>query len=398
MAQTMISFLTHLQCAQCGIDHDHRVIQTVCTKCGKSLLARYDLASARRTLAKGSLSGRPRSLWRYRELLPILDPSHIITLGEGYTPLLPLHALAAEFGCTRVDMKEEAMNPTGSFKARGLSMAVSKAHELGITELSIPTAGNAGSALAAYGAAAGMTSHIFLPKDTPQVNIQECRLYGATVHLVEGVISDAAREMSAQRADKGWFDVSTFKEPYRLEGKKTLGFEIAEQYDWELPDVIVYPTGGGTGLIGMWKAFEELEQLGWISADRPRMVVVQSSGCAPIVRAFEAGHRTSEFWDDATTVASGLRVPKAFADTLILDAVYASNGTALAVEDSDILRTIRQVAQQEGLLLSPEGAATVAAMKYLRSSGFISSTSKVLLYNTGSGLKYIEALALAANI
>ncbi len=331
-------------------------------------------------------------MWRYAELLPVVDDANVISLGEGFTPILPLSRLGAQQGFLHLSMKDESFNPTGSFKARGLCMAVSKAKELGVKETCMPTAGNAGAALAAYGASAGIISHIYMPEDTPLVNIEECRVYGADVHLVRGNISDAAKVMNAERAGKSWFDMSTLKEPYRLEGKKTLGFEIAEQCGWMLPDVIVYPTGGGTGLIGMWKAFEEMQQLGWIDERRPKMACVQASGCAPIVRAFEAGAKESEFWDNAVTVASGLRVPKAFADSLVLKAVYESNGCAVAVDDDALLAAIRQVAGTEGILLCPEGAATVAALPELRDRGVVHAESSILLFNTGSGLKYTEVL------
>lgn len=336
-------------------------------------------------------------MWRYRELLPVIDDEHIVSLGEGFTPLLPVKSLGSKLGFSQLFMKEEGVNPTGSFKARGLCMAVSKAKELGITECCIPTAGNAGGALAAYGAAAGITSHIFMPEETPRVNIEECRLYGADVHLVPGTISDAAKAMSAAKGTNAWFDMSTLKEPYRLEGKKTLGYEIAEQFGWQLPDVIVYPTGGGTGLIGMWKAFEEMGELGWIDQKRPCMVAVQSSGCAPIVKAFGAHAAVSEFWESAETCAAGLRVPKAFADGLILDTLYASKGCAVAVDDEEIIESIRVVARLEGLLLSPEGAATVAALRSLHEQCLVSKSSRILLYNTGSGFKYTELLARTAS-
>ena len=391
-----ISLVTHLECGTCGSRADHQVVQTVCPSCGKSLLVRYDLDKARKSLKRDSFANRPHGLWRYKELLPVLHESNIVSLGEGSTPILPLSRLAQRFGLQHLSIKDESFNPTGSFKARGLSVAVSKAKELGVREACMPTAGNAGAALAAYGAAAGLVSHIYMPEDTPQVNIDECRIYGADVHLVPGNISDAAKAMNIDRAGKSWFDMSTLKEPYRLEGKKILGFEIAEQCEWNLPDVIVYPTGGGTGLIGMWKAFEEMEELGWIDDQRPKMVSVQTTGCAPIVRAFESGAKESQFWNDAETIASGLRVPKAFADSLILKAIYESGGCAVAVDDEDILTTIPLVAKLEGLLLSPEGAASVAALELLRDRGFVTSESFVLLFNTGSGLKYSEVLRRAS--
>jgi threonine synthase len=316
---------------------------------------------------------------------------NIVSLGEGFTPLIPLGRYADSNGFSDLLLKDEGANPTGSFKARGMSLAVSMAKELGITELCAPTAGNAGGALAAYAASAGLGSHIYMPEDTPGVNIAECRAYGAEVHLVPGLISDAAEKMGREKRD-GWFDVSTLKEPYRVEGKKTLGFELAEQLDWELPDAIIYPTGGGTGLIGMWKAFGEMEQVGWIGKKRPRMIAVQAVGCAPVVRAFNAHASACEFWNNASTIASGLRVPKPFADSLILRILAESDGHAVAVSDEDILRTIRQVSAMEGVLLCPEGAAAFAGLEPLVRSGVLSRDSRVVVFNTGSGLKYHEVL------
>ncbi len=390
-----MSFITHLECSNCSTRYDHKLVQTVCTQCGKSLLARYDLDAVSKALSPDTLREREGTLWRYKELLPVLDEKHVISLGEGFTPIRSLNRYSARFGLSDLRLKDESCNATGSFKARGLSVAVSKAKELGITEACIPTAGNAGSALAAYGAACGMKSHIYMPEDTPRINIDECLAYGADVHLVSGTISDAAKQMNAEKGS--WFDMSTLKEPYRLEGKKTMGYEIAEQYGWKLPDIIIYPTGGGTGLIGMWKAFDEMEKMRWIDARRPKMIAVQSSGCAPIVRAFEAGATSSEFWNDATTIASGLRVPKAFADTLILRILYESKGLAIAVEDGRILEIIREVAITEGLLFSPEGAATIAAILPLREIGIISESSSILVYNTGSSFKYAEVLRQAGS-
>lgn len=390
-----MSFITHLECSNCSTRYDHKLVQTVCTQCGKSLLARYDLDAVSKALSPDTLREREGTLWRYKELLPVLDEKHVISLGEGFTPIRSLNRYSARFGLSDLRLKDESCNATGSFKARGLSVAVSKARELGITEACIPTAGNAGSALAAYGAACGMKSHIYMPEDTPRINIDECLAYGADVHLVSGTISDAAKQMNAEKGS--WFDMSTLKEPYRLEGKKTMGYEIAEQYGWKLPDIIIYPTGGGTGLIGMWKAFDEMEKMRWIDARRPKMIAVQSSGCAPIVRAFEAGATSSEFWNDATTIASGLRVPKAFADTLILRILYESKGLAIAVEDGRILEIIREVAITEGLLFSPEGAATIAAILPLREIGIISESSSILVYNTGSSFKYAEVLRQAGS-
>lgn len=386
------SVITHLECSACRAVHDHRQVQGCCTRCGKALLVRYDLHRARVLLPRQSLSTRKPSLWRYREMLPLERDENMVSLGEGFTPVLSLGRIGRALGLPNLFLKDEASNPTGSFKARGLCMAVSKAIELGVVECCIPTAGNAGGALAAYGAAAGMRSHIFMPKDTPSVNIAECKVYGADVHLVPGTISEAAKAMNAANESKQWFDMSTLKEPYRLEGKKTMGYEVAEQFGWRLPDVIVYPTGGGTGLIGMWKAFAELQELGWIEGALPRIVTVQSAGCAPIVRAFDLRATTSEFWQDAATCAAGLRVPKAFADTLILETLYASGGCAVAVSEEDIVRWLRDTARLEGLLLSPEGAATVAALNPLKERGAVDESTSVLLYNTGSAFKYVEVL------
>ncbi|HXG01602.1 MAG TPA: threonine synthase [Bacteroidota bacterium] len=390
------SFITHLECSQCRRMLDHRRVHNVCAECGKALLVRYDLLAAKKSLSPRSFIDRPATLWRYRELLPVVDDRNIVSLGEGFTPILHLRKLGSQLDLPHLYLKDEAGNPTGSFKARGLCMAVSKAKELGIGECCIPTAGNAGGALAAYGASAGLVSHIFLPEETPRINIEECKLYGADVHLVPGNISNAAKAMNAASNRASWFDMSTLKEPYRLEGKKTMGYEIAEQFGWSLPDVIIYPTGGGTGLIGMWKAFAELRALGWIDGSLPRMVSVQSSGCAPIVKAFDEGAAVSEFWENAQTCAAGLRVPKAFADHLILDTLYSSNGHAVAVRDDELLTGMKTAARHEGLLLSPEGAATIAALHVLRQKGIVEDSTRVLLFNTGSGFKYAEVLSRVA--
>jgi threonine synthase len=338
----------------------------------------------------GDFANRERSLWRYRELLPVKDEANVVSLGEGWTPLLKAEKAGKESGLSHLYIKDEGANPTGSFKARGLCLAVSKAKELGIREAAMPSAGNAGGAFAAYAAKAGMSAHVFVPKETPSVNIHEVTLFGGNIYLVDGVISDAGKKMNEMRKGKEWFDMSTMKEPYRLEGKKTMGYELAEQFGWTLPDVILYPTGGGTGLIGMWKAFDEMEELGWIGSARPKMVSVQAAGCAPIVKAFSAGKRESEFWENSATKAYGLRVPKAFADHLILDALYASKGTALAVTDEELLNEMRRFAKTEGLFLCPEGAAAMAAARHLSASGFIRNEDKVVVFNTGTGYKYTE--------
>ena len=334
---------------------------------------------------------RKRGMWRWHELLPVLKESNCITLGEGDTSLLLIPRLAKTLGLFNLYLKDESSNPTGSFKARGLAAAVSKAKELGINKVVIPTAGNAGGAMAAYAARAGMQAYIYMPKDTPIANIEESRIFGAEVILVDGLISDAARLAGEKALHEGWFDLSTFKEPYRVEGKKIMGYELADSFNWELPDVIIYPTGGGTGLVGMWKAFEELEAVGWLEkAKRPRMVSVQADGCAPVVKAFEAGASSCEFWPDAHTIASGLQVPKSFADHLILENIYASKGTAISVSDESILDAQHQLGSMEGIFSSPEGAATVATLKELVKSGWVNADERIVLFNTGSGLKYLD--------
>ncbi len=322
--------VTHLECGACGARHEARRLQNLCVECGKPLLVRYDLASAGRSLTKESLKGRRSDLWRYREVLPVEREENVVSLGEGWTPLLRAARLGGRLGLGELYIKDESQNPTQSFKARGMTAAVSMAKELGVSKLAAPSAGNAAGALAAYAACAGLEAHIFMPKDTPRANVVECEQTGAHVTLMDGLITDCGAEVARRKDAEGWFDVSTLKEPYRVEGKKTLGYELAEQLDWTLPDVIVYPTGGGTGLVGMWKAFDEMEELGWIDSKRPRMVTVQAAGCAPIVRAFEKGERFAEEFPDAATTASGLRVPKAIGDFLILDALRASGGTAIS--------------------------------------------------------------------
>jgi len=381
------SLLSHLECSECGKRHEHSLLQTVCRECGRSLLARYTLDRERGDDLRSRVAGRQANLWRYRELLPVAKDEHVVSLGEGFTPLVRLKKYGSAHGFSKLWLKEEGVNPTGSFKARGLCLAVSMALELGARDLCVPSAGNAGGALAAYAAAAGVPAHVYMPEDTPQINILECRAYGADVHLVRGLISDAAHQMNRDRKE-GWFDISTLKEPYRVEGKKTLGFEIAEQLDWKLPEVIIYPTGGGTGLIGMWKAFNEMEELGWIGPERPMMVAVQSSGCAPIVKAYDSGAESSDFWEGASTLASGLRVPKAFADKLILRILRESGGCAIAVTDSEILTAIKEVAALEGILLCPEGALVELVRR-----GVIDGDTSLVVFNTGSGLKYPEVLA-----
>ena len=375
--------LKDLECSKCGVTYPHTVPQNVCPACGKPLLARYALEQLSEKWTRDALLSRPASLWRYRELLPISDPKDIVTLGETMTPLIHAERLGARFGLTEVWVKDESRLPTGSFKARGLAMAVSKAKSLGLTQLAIPSAGNAATALAVYTAAAGITAHIFMPQDTPPFNKDTCQLAGANVTLIDGLINDAGRIVAERKADEGWFDVSTLKEPYRVEGKKTMGFELAEQFDWELPDVIIYPTGGGTGIVGMWKGFAELEAIGWISKKRPRFISVQSTGCAPIVRAWEEGATEATPWQDAHTIASGLRVPQAIGDFLILEAIRESNGAALAVTDDAIREAMQLLPTTEGLLTCPEGAATVAALKQLVAGGMVTPSERVVLFNTG---------------
>jgi len=383
--------VTHLECALCGLKHEARTLQNLCRECGKPLLVRYDLARAKESLKKESLLSRRCDLWRYREVLPVENEENIVSLGEGWTPLLPARTLAAKLGLHDLYIKDESQNPTQSFKARGMTAAVSMAKELGAEKLAVPSAGNAAGALAAYAARAGLQSFIFMPRDTPRANVVECEQTGAHVTLMDGLITDCGAEVGRRKEAEGWFDVSTLKEPYRVEGKKTLGYELAEQLNWELPDVIVYPTGGGTGLIGMWKAFDEMEQMGWIGSKRPRMVTVQASGCAPIVTAFEAGKRFADEFPNAATTASGLRVPKAIGDFLILDAIRESGGTAVAVTDDELIEATKVIGAAEGLFCAPEGAACLPALEKLIDSGAVKKTDRVVLFNTGSGVKYMES-------
>ena len=380
-------FLTHLECSACGLRQQWSRLQNLCPSCHKPLFAIVDLAAASRTLKREALPTREKSLWRYREVLPLPGNAEPVSLGEGGTPLLR----AEKFG-DDIDLwiKDESLNPTQSFKARGMTVAVSMAKHLGATKLAVPSAGNAGGALAAYAARAGLEAHIFMPRDTPRANIIECRELGAHVTLINGLITDCGAEIARRKTKEGWFDVSTLKEPYRVEGKKTLGYELAEQFDWRLPGLILYPAGGGTGLIGMWKAFDELETLGWIGRERPRMFAVQAAGCAPIVRAFEMGEKTAVEFPDARTIASGLRVPKAIGDFLILDILRQSNGGAIAVADKEMIRVAREVGASEGLFVCPEGAASFAALKSLRSAGKIVPGERVVIFNTGSGIKYLD--------
>jgi threonine synthase len=381
--------VTHLYCSLCGKEYKARKLVNLCI-CGKPLLVNYDLEKAARTFTRESLAGRESSLWRYREVLPVDNEANILSLGEGMTPLIKADRLAATLGLSNLFIKDEGVNPTGSFKARGMAVAISMAKELGATKLAVPSAGNAAGALAAYAAKAGLPAFIFMPNDTPKANVIECQQTGAQVTLIDGLITDCGKIIAERKAKEGWFDVSTLKEPYRVEGKKTMGYELAEQLDWELPDVILYPTGGGTGLIGMWKAFDEMERLGWIGNRRPRMVTVQAEGCAPIVKAFAAGATAGADVPDAHTVASGLRVPKAVGDFIMLDILRKSGGTAVSVTDAELVDAVKEIGSAEGIFAAPEGAACLPALKALLKRGEIKRDDRIVLFNTGTGVKYLE--------
>jgi threonine synthase len=385
------STLTHLECSKTGGGYDSGILQNL-SEAGAPLLARYDLGAATKTMTRESLKSRPWNMWRYREVLPVRDSRRILFLGEGGTPLHCSPRLGEDTGFPNLMIKDESVNPTGSFKARGLSAAVSAAMERGAMRFAIPSAGNAAGAMSAFVAAGGGESFVFMPADTPKAFVIECRSFGAHVELVDGLISDCGKIVSTRKEEEGWFDVSTLKEPYRLEGKKTLGYEIAEQLGFELPDVIIYPTGGGTGLIGMWKAFDEMEQMGWIGSRRPRMVVVQAAGCAPMVRAFEQGTEHARFWEGANTLASGLRVPGAVGDFLILKAVRDSGGTAIAVTDEAMIDAAHRMASLTGIFPAPEGGAVLAALMQMKEKGLAGRDERIVLFNTGSGYKYLEAL------
>jgi threonine synthase len=381
------TFVTHLECSVTGERYPADELHNL-SRAGKPLLVRYDLAGVKNALSKEALARRPRDLWRYRELLPVRRTENIVSLGEAVTPIVALPRLAGMLSAAEILVKDESRLPTGSFKARGLAMAVSMAKALGVAHMAMPTNGNAGAALAAYASRAGIKTTVFCPQDTPEVNVREIALQGATVYRVNGLIDDCGKIVMQGQAKVGWFDTSTLKEPYRIEGKKTMGLELAEQLGWELPDVVLYPTGGGTGLIGMWKAFAELEAIGFIGKKRPRMVAVQAAGCAPIVRAYDAGSEHAPRWEDAQTVAAGIRVPQAIGDFLILRAVRESSGFAIAVADDAITAAIDEVARAEGLLLCPEGAATYAALKQGIADGRIRRDERALLFNCATGLKY----------
>ena len=388
-----MSLMTHLECGLCGTEQDADRLWNLCPECGKPLLARYDLETARLVLTREEIANRGANLWRYRELLPVRDARHILCLGEGWTPLVHAERLGQAVGFDHLYIKDEGLNPTASFKARGLGVAMSRALELGVKAVSIPSAGNAAGAMCAYASLAGIVGHVFMPQDVPPLFVAECRALGAEVTLVDGLITDCGRVAAEGVRDFGRFDVSTLKEPYRIEGKKTMGYELAEQMEWMLPDVIIYPTGGGTGLIGMWKAFDEMEQLGWIGPERPRMVTVQSDGCAPMVRAFHEGQEFATPWQGAKTIADGLRVPAAVGDFLILRALHESKGTAVSVPDSDMLEAANLIGRTQGIFVCPEGGATLAAFQHLRSQGWIGDDETAILFNTGSGLKYAHLWA-----
>ena len=386
-----MNYLTHLECSLCGKEYEADRLQGMCPDCARPLLARYDLKAAKSAQRDTLITDEP-TMWRYRALLPVQDERYVVSLGEGFTPLLHAKRLGEELGLPHLYIKDESLNPTGSFKARGLATAISRAWELGVREVVIPSAGNAAGAMAAYAARAGMGAHVFMPSDVPAPFRLECLALGAEVTLVDGLITDCGKAARQEAEEHSWFDVSTLKEPYRLEGKKTMGYELAEQFGWELPDVIVYPTGGGTGLIGMWKAFEEMAELGWIGDYRPRMVTVQAEGCAPIPRAFHAGDEFATPWEGAQTVAVGLRVPGAVGDFLMLRALRESNGTAITVSDEALVDAQVRLSSLEGTFACPEGGATLAALEVLLEQGWVSPEERIVLFNTGTGLKYPDAL------
>ena len=388
----MKSYLTHLECTYCHATYPADEVIRLCAECSKVLYPRYDLAGARDALNPDELKNRPANMWRYFEVMPVLDEANVITLGEGFTPIFKAERLGDKIGASAVYIKDEGLNPTASFKARGLSAAVSKAKELGITKLTIPSAGNAAGAMAAYAAKGGMEAHVFMPKDAPEANQIEVSISGGDLTLIDGLISDAGVLSRKRAAEEGLFDVSTLQEPYRVEGKKTMGYEIAEQSDWELPDAIIYPTGGGTGIVGMWKAFAEMEEMGWIGPKRPKMYAVQAEGCARIVRAFREGAEFAEPWENAQTMAAGIRVPGAIGDYLILGAIRESGGGALTVTDDEMKYYMSLVASLEGMFICPEGAATAVALNKLLVAGDLSPDENILLLNTGSGLKYLDVM------
>lgn len=392
----MFSYLDHLECTQCAKTYPHAELSKISPCCGKVLFARYDLARLRREAKRDTLASRPENMWRFFELLPMANPDKILSLGEGGTPLLEAVNLEKKLGLKRLFIKEEGLNPTGTFKARGLSAAISKAYELGATGFTIPSAGNAAGAAAAYCARGALTIKVFMPQDAPEANKKECVVTGSGLTLVDGLISDAGRMSVAVAAEQDLFDLSTLKEPYRAEGKKTMGLEIAMQLGWTIPDVIIYPTGGGTGIIGMYKGFQELLELGWVEGQPPKFIAVQPVGCQPIVKAFHEGKAVSEPWPNAATVADGLRVPHPFADYLILRAIRETGGTALGVEDQEMVEAMYEIARAEGIFVCPEGAATLVALKRLVNQGFLGANETIVLLNTGSGYKYLDLIRSGA--
>lgn len=388
-----MSFITHLECSVCAKRYEAGVVQNLCD-CGNPLLVRYDLGRARKEWSREAIADSSPDMWRYSPMLPVAEQRHIVSMGEGWTPLIRTPRLGRRIGSEDLWVKDEGLNPTGSFKARGLACAISMCSQLGIKKAAIPSAGNAAGAMAAYAAAAGIEAYIFMPKDVPQSNYIECKATGANVTLIDGLISDCGRIVNERKQAEGWFDISTLKEPYRIEGKKTMGYEVAEQFDWELPDAIFYPAGGGVGLIGMWKAFEEMEAFGWIGNKRPKMIAVQAEGCQPVVKAFESGADHVDMYPNASTVAAGLRVPKPLGDRLMLKAIHASGGRAIAVSDREMLESGANLAADEGIFPAPEGGACVAAAQKLIATGYLQRTDRIVLYNTGSGVKYLEAYSV----
>ncbi len=385
------STVTELYCSKCSKRYDINTVMTLCP-CGGPILVDYDYQAAARAIDKEDISPRPNSMWKYREILPVMNDANIVSLGEGGTPLLPSVAVGAALGLKHLYFKDESVNPTGSFKARGLGMAVSRAKELGIERVIIPTAGNAGSAVAAYAARAGIACKVIMPTDVPAPFLVDCAYHGAQIELVDGTIKDCGARAAELVRDERWFSMATLKEPYRIEGKKTMGYELAEQFDFDLPDVVIYPTGGGTGLIGMWKAFDEMERMGWIDDRRPRMVAVQADGCAPIPRAFEQGRDHADEWQNPHTLAAGLRVPGAVGDFLMLRAIRESGGLALAVSDDEIIRDTFEIASGEGIFTAPEGGAVLACLKRMLANGDVSPDDRIVLFITGSGYKYLDVL------
>jgi threonine synthase len=390
MTQKTNSTFSHLKCSKCNIKYSKTDIYNLSPCCTLPLFPQYDLEKAKSILHKRDLKSRESNMWRYREIMPVAFKENIISLGEGWTPLVQANRLGELKGFSNLYLKNESINPTGSFKDRGMSVSISKAKEFHLKNIAIPTAGNAGGSAAAYAAKAGQEAFIFMPNDIPKAFQVECNQYGANVEMIDGLISDCGKIVGERKEKEGWFDISTLKEPYRVEGKKTMGYELAEQFNWELPDAIIYPTGGGTGLIGMWKAFDEMETMGWIGSHRPKMISVQSEGCAPIIRAFDQGKDSADFFENPKTSALGLRVPAAIGDFLILKAIRESNGYALTVSDKELMDNVKMIGKHEGIFSAPEGGATVAALPKLLDRGIIKPNDRIVLFITGSGLKYVD--------